>query len=111
MESNLGKEQRHDQGQNHQVLKVEKAEVKVKLIDQTSPKFAHNAKAANKDMFWTYEFWLVTDPGNRGQVKLEMDVNKLFKMNENQQSKVMNDAAIALVQDNFKGHPVKLTSA
>lgn len=91
--------------------KVEKPTYMVKLVDQTSPKFAHNAISANKDVVWTYEYWLSTTPAARGSFEIEMDLNKMKKKNENAQSKSMNDAALAAVQSHVgKDFEVHLTS-
>jgi hypothetical protein len=82
----------------------------VRLTDQTSPKFAHNAIQRNKDVFWTYEFWKESDTTNVGQLVVQMDLNKYKNMNENKQSQSMNDEALAEVRKNYKDHEVKLTS-
>ncbi|WP_083098755.1 hypothetical protein [Pseudophaeobacter leonis] len=92
-------------------LKVTKPRYFVKLTDQTSPKFAHNAIAANKDVTWTYNYWAEATPNTRGSFELEMDLNKMKKKKENDQSRAMNDAAIAAVQKHVgPTYDVKLTS-
>lgn len=91
--------------------KVEKPIYFVKLIDQTSPKFAHNAIQANKDVIWTYSYWPETNTRNRGELQIEMDLRKMKKKNENAQSRAMNDAAVAAVQGHVgTAFEVKLTS-
>ena len=96
---------------NLKKVAVAKPKYFVKLIDQTSPKFAHNAIQANKDVLWTYEYWAEATPNTRGQFQLEMDLNKMKKKNENAQSKDMNDAAIAAVEGMVGNtFEVKLTS-
>lgn len=82
----------------------------VKLVSQTSPKFAHNAIQRNKDVFWTYEFWKESDTTNVGQVIIQMDLNKYKNMNENKQSQNMNDEALASVKASYAAYEVKLTS-
>lgn len=92
-------------------LAVKKPIYYVKLVDQTSPKFAHNAIAANKDVIWTYEYWSESNTSTRGSLELEMDLNKMKKKNENAQSKAMNDDAIKAVQNHVgSDYEVKLTS-
>ncbi|MEY8831173.1 hypothetical protein AB9K34_22595 [Sedimentitalea sp. XS_ASV28] len=92
-------------------LAVKKPVYFVKLVNQTSPKFAHNAIAANKDVIWTYEYWLESNTSAKGALELEMDLNKMKKKNENAQSKAMNDDAISAVQNHVgKEYEVKLTS-
>lgn len=94
------------------VLKISEAEMFVKLTDQTSPKFAHNAIQANKEVFWTYEFWLSSDSDNRGSFELQMDLDVCKKKDEKAQSLHMNNAAVAFVEkhhSDYKGK-VKLTS-
>jgi hypothetical protein len=83
------------------VLKLSAAEMFVKMTDQTSPKFAHNAIQANKTVVWTYEFWLSSDAGNRGSFELETDLDVCKKKDEKAQSVHMNNAAIALVEKHY----------
>ncbi len=98
------------------VKKMKKLAVKkpicfVKLVNQTSPKFAHNAIGANKDVIWSYEYWFESNASAKGSFELEMDLNKMKKKNENAQSKTMNDDAIRTVQNHVgKEYEVKLTS-
>lgn len=75
----------------------------VMLVNQTSPKFAHNAKSAGKEPVWTYDYWEVDKPTNTGGVAIKMDVDKFKKMNENQQSVAMNNFALNWVKNNVKG--------
>jgi hypothetical protein len=91
-------------------LTSETPEVMVKLSKQTSPKFAHNAGAANKGVTWTYEFWLTTDTKNRGTFDLDMDIDKMKNLNENKQSERMNDDAKEFLEEKYPDYKVKLTS-
>jgi len=92
-------------------ITIAKPKYFVKLVDQTSPKFAHNAIQRNKDVVWTYEYWAEATPRTVGKFALEMDLNKMKKKNENAQSKAMNDAAISAVESIVgNAFEVKLTS-
>ena len=91
-------------------ITVETPEVLVKLSKQSSPKFAHNAGAANKGVTWTYEFWLTSDTKNRGMFDLDIDIDKMKNLNENKQSEKMNDDAIEFLEEKYPDYKVKLTS-
>ncbi len=87
-------------------------EMRVKLTGHTKPKFAHNASQAGKEPVWSYEFWKTSAPDNKGEFDITMELSKMKNANENKQSELMNDAAIAFVEGQypkFKGK-VKLTS-
>ncbi len=78
----------------------------VRLKSQISPKFMHNAKQSGKLPRWTYEYWDVSDKGQKATFDITMTRNMFG--NENAQSKKMNDAAIATVKKNYRGSKVKL---
>lgn len=65
----------------------------VMLIDQTSPKFAHNAIQRGKTRRWTYEYWPVGTPSSIGAFYIDMDTDVYKNMNENTQSLNMNEEA------------------
>ncbi len=87
--------------------KKKKDQMLVKMVKQSKPKFMHNAKQAGTLPTWTYSFWNVADPSNKGLVEINMTRNMYG--NENVQAKQMSAAAIAEVKSHYSNTDVKVT--
>lgn len=79
--------------------------IEVKLAKTTKPKFMHNAEKAGKLPVWTYSF---TDKDTKKTGSVDINMTKNMTKDENTASKMMNEAAIAVVKKNYPGATVKL---
>ncbi len=84
----------------------------IAVTAQSSPKFLHNAQAANTMPVWDYQYWDDGLPDFKKSFQISMEkMDTKLKGDENKQAKWMSDAAIAVVKGFTKASDVKIVKS